>query len=250
MVRHLTTLVTNDDEYRSRNLTANHVVSPTAPIVNELLSDETCTFYFVDAPCEAVPPKGFEDFFGAPPYYRFIEPDDKDGEETDVLSRIRDFPDCDTAEDTIRELFKEGVASSVLSTIRSIEYLFKIMEEEGPFEGIIGYSEGAIVAGTLLLHEQRRQELEGRIPMLKCAIFFAGWPPLDPSTYAMVLSDESDTMINIHTCHISKCFFLLRYEPHSFQHSCPSMSSFPLSSPTIAPSNAIYVCIERMFFFV
>lgn len=104
----------------------------------------------------------------------------------------------------MRELMKEGVASSVLSTDRSIQYLFDIMEKEGPFEGIIGYSEGATVAGTLLLAEQMRAEKLGREPMIKCAIFFAGWPPLDPTTYAMVLSDESDLMINIHTCHISE----------------------------------------------
>lgn len=168
------------------------------------MSDDTATFRFIDAPCEAVPPKGFADFFGNPPYYRFIEPDDKDTEETDVLSRIRDFPECDTAEDTMRELMKEGIASSVQSTDRAIQFLFDIMEKEGPFEGIIGYSEGATVAGTLLLHEQRRREKAGRTPQIKCAIFFAGWPPLDPVTYAMVLSDESDLMIDIHTCHISE----------------------------------------------
>lgn len=99
---------------------------------------------------------------------------------------------------------KEGVASCILSTISAIQYLFRIMDEEGPFEGIIGYSEGATVAGTLLLAEQRRQQYEGYEPMIKCAIFFAGWPPLDPQTFAMVLSDETDVMIDIHTCHISK----------------------------------------------
>ncbi|KAH9909897.1 serine hydrolase FSH [Xylariomycetidae sp. FL2044] len=173
-----------------------------APLVNELLSDGTASFRFIDAPCEAVPPKGFEDFFGKPPYYRFIEPDDKEAEGTDALSRIRDFPECDTPEDTIRELFKEGVASSVLSAARAIHFLFGIMEREGPFEGIIGYSEGATVAATLLLAEQRRLEQTGREPMIKCAIFFAGWPPLDPLTFAMVLADESDTMLDLHTCHI------------------------------------------------
>lgn len=180
-----------------------------APIVNELTSDNSASFHFINGPCEAIPPEGFEDFFGSPPFYRFIEPDDKETEETDVLSRIRDFPECDTAEDTIRELFKEGVASSVLSTIRAVDYLFKIMEDEGPFDGIIGYSEGAIVAGTLLLNEQKRRETEGYVPMIKCAIFFAGWPPLDPTTFAMVLSDESDVMIDIHTCHISRSLFHL-----------------------------------------
>lgn len=173
-----------------------------SPLVNELESDGSASFRFINAPCEAVPPKGFEDFFGKPPYYRFIEPDEKETEDTDVLSRIRDFPECDTPEDTMRELFKEGVASSVLSTRRAVEFLLDIMEKEGPFEGIIGYSEGATMAGTLLLAEQELFEKTGRPPMIKCAVFFAGWPPLDPRTYSMVLSDESDTIINIHTCHI------------------------------------------------
>ncbi|KAK7744286.1 hypothetical protein SLS62_010313 [Diatrype stigma] len=117
----------------------------------------------------------------------------------------------------MRELMKEGVASSVLSTDRSIQYLFDIMEKEGPFEGIIGYSEGATVAGTLLLAEQMRAEKLGREPMFKCAIFFAGWPPLDPTTYAMVLSDESDLMINIHTCHINTAYLF----DHGKGHTLP-----------------------------
>ncbi|KAI2643594.1 serine hydrolase FSH [Xylaria nigripes] len=173
-----------------------------APLINELLSDGSASFRFIDAPCEAVPPKGFEDFFGKPPYYRFFEPDDKDSENTDVLTRIRDFPQCDTPEDAMRELFKEGVASSVLSTKKAIRMLLNIMKKEGPFEGIIGYSEGATVAGTLLLAEQELFEKTGRQPMIRCAVFFAGWPPLDPRTYSIVLSDESDRMISIHTCHI------------------------------------------------
>ncbi|RYP56758.1 hypothetical protein DL771_011626 [Monosporascus sp. 5C6A] len=182
-------------------------------LVNELVSDDSASFHFINGNCDAVPPEGFEDFFGKPPYYRFIEPDVKDTTDTDVLSRIRDFPHCDTAEDTMRELMKEGVASSILSTNRAIQYLFDIMEREGPFQGIIGYSEGATVAGTLLLTEQRRLEKLGREPMIKCAIFFAGWPPLDPTTYAMVLADESDLMIDVHTCHIRSLALYNTCEP-------------------------------------
>jgi hypothetical protein len=125
-------------------------------------------------------------------------------ERDDVLARIRDFPDCETPEDTMRELMREGIAPSHRSTANALKYLTKIMQERGPFEGIIGYSEGATVAATLLLHEQRQFKKKGIKPMFKYAIFFAGWPPVDPDTYAMVLSDESDTMIEIPTCHISK----------------------------------------------
>lgn len=122
----------------------------------------------------------------------------------DVLERIRDFPDCETPEDTMRELMREGIASTRRSTDNAIKYLLKIMKEQGPFDAILGYSEGATVAATLLLHEQRRSKKNGTKPMFKYAIFFAGWPPVDPDSHRVVLSDESDAMIDIPTCHISK----------------------------------------------
>jgi len=174
-----------------------------APIVKELTSDGTAEFHFIHGPCPTKPPKGFEDYFGNPPYFRFIEPDDPSAEGADdVLARIRDFPDCETPEDTMRELMKEGVATSHKSTESTLKLLLRIMEEEGPFEGIIGYSEGATVASTLLLLEQRRFHETGIAPMFKYAIFFAGWPPVDPASHSMLLSDESDEMIEIPSCHI------------------------------------------------
>ncbi|KAK3682254.1 serine hydrolase FSH [Podospora appendiculata] len=175
-----------------------------APIIKEMTEDGTATFHFINGPCKAVPPEGFEEYFGNPPYFRFIEPDQdvEKTEDDDVLSRIREFPDCETPEDTMRDLMREGIASSHRSTDNALKYLVKIMEERGPFDGIIGYSEGATVAATLLLHEQRRFLKKGIKPMFKYAIFFAGWPPVDPDTHAMILSDETDIMIEIPTCHI------------------------------------------------
>jgi hypothetical protein len=190
-----------------------------APLVAELTSDNTAIFHFIDGNCGAVPPEGFEEFFGKPPYYRFIEPDDKDKERPaeDVLTRIRDFPECETPEQTMRELMREGVADSRKSTDTAMNYLFKVMEEQGPFDGIIGYSEGATVAATLLLKEQFRKEEQGIEPMFKCAIFFMGWPPLDPKTYFLVLSDQSERVIDIPTCHISE--FLLSFKEFTLRDS-------------------------------
>ncbi|OCL14367.1 hypothetical protein AOQ84DRAFT_371348 [Glonium stellatum] len=173
-----------------------------APLVKELESDDTASFHFIHGPHETTPPPGFEEFFGGKPYYRFIEPDNKQGGSTDVLERIRDFPEGATAEDQMRELMKVGVSDGRQSTQDAIAYLYRIMEEEGPFEGIIGYSEGATVAATLLLNEQHRFEVKGIPPMFKCALFFAGWPPMNPELNAMVLSDESDLTIDIPTCHV------------------------------------------------
>lgn len=100
---------------------------------------------------------------------------------------------------------EDGYGSRNQGAQEALDYLYRIMEEDGPFDGIIGYSEGATVAATLLLHEQRRFETEGIPPMFKCGLFFAGWPPLNPELDAIVLADESDLTITIPTVHISEC---------------------------------------------
>jgi hypothetical protein len=195
----------------------------TAPLVKELSSDGTAEFHFIHGPIQAYPPKGFNEFSGTGPYYRFIEGGDNGG--GDVLDRIRNFPKGATAEDQMRELMRGGYQNFLAegsdigddcsigssedgintsqSAQRALDYLYRVMEKDGPFEGIIGYSEVATVAGTLLLHEQRRLEIEGREPMFKCALFFAGWPPMTPELDGIVLLDESELTITIPTIHVS-----------------------------------------------
>ncbi|CZT08520.1 hypothetical protein WAI453_007189 [Rhynchosporium graminicola] len=197
-----------------------------APLVNELASDKTAELFFIHGPVQAYPPQGFEEYFGQAPYYRFIEPNKGDGTAEggdDVLERIRHFPEGATAEDQMRELMNYGSGSGSMDTTpessddgsnfgdysysnssaqNAMDYLYQIMEKEGPFDGIVGYSEGATVAATLLLHEQKRFAREGRMPMFKCALFFAGWPPMTPEFDGIVLADETDLTITIPTCHI------------------------------------------------
>lgn len=180
--------------------------------MKELESDGSASFHFIQGPYEVTPPVGYEDFFGGAPYFRFIVPSDADTETTDVLERIRDFPQLETPEMTMRELMTYGVAKTDDSARKTLEYLYEVMEKDGPFDGIVGYSEGATIAGTLLLHEQKREREEGRLPMLRCALFFGGWPPMLPTLEGIVLADESDLMIDIPTCHISK--YVCQYFEH------------------------------------
>jgi hypothetical protein len=168
-----------------------------------LESDQSAEFHFVQGPYEVTPPEGYEEFFGGAPYYRFIVAEGEEASKVDVLERIRDFPQLETPEMTMRELMTYGIARTDKSAAYTLKYLYDIMESEGPFDGIVGYSEGATIAATLLLHEQMLQDEHGRIPMFKCALFFGGWPPVKPTLDGLVLSDESDLMIDIPTCHIS-----------------------------------------------
>jgi len=190
-----------------------------APLVKELRSDNTAELHFVHGPVEAFPPTGFETFFGAAPYYRFIKPAEfEDGGSNDLLDRIRKFPKGTTAENQMRELMWGGIGTvprlddvhSNESAQEALDYLYQIVEEAEEdghsFDGIIGYSEGATVAATLILHEQMRFKTEGREPTFKCALFFTGWPPMNAELTKIVLADESDMTITIPTCHVSKFY--------------------------------------------
>jgi hypothetical protein len=194
-------LIANSHDCR---LTTKKFKVQLAPLVKELESDNSASFYFLQGPYEVTPPTGYEEFFGGPPYYRFIVPSDADCETVDVLERIRDFPQLETPEMTMRELMTYGVAKTDDSARATLEYLYTVMEKEGPFDGVLGYSEGGTIAGTLLLHEQMREKNEGRIPILKCALFFGGWPPMRPTLDGIVLADESDLMIDVPTVHIGE----------------------------------------------
>lgn len=82
----------------------------------------------------------------------------------------------------------------------AIEKIRETIDEEVDVEGIIGYCEGALIAASFILDEQRRSR-EGIEPQIKCAIFISGWPPIDSNT-GLLLSDETEDVINIPTCHV------------------------------------------------
>ena len=69
-------------------------------------------------------------------------------------------------------------ATSVTSVL---DQLKRVIEREGPFDGIMGHSEGASVAATLLLRQRERGRGDSGSRSWavgwKCAIFFNGWPP-------------------------------------------------------------------------
>lgn len=137
-----------------------------------------------------------------------------------MLARIREFPSCETPEDTMRQLLrgespstsdsdtddgsKSGgsVKSAHRSTERAIRYLLDVVAKHGPFDAVVGYSEGAVMAATMLLWQQRKQR-RGE-PLFKLGVFFAGWPPVDPKTHDVVLADEAGERIRTRTVHVGE----------------------------------------------
>ena len=102
----------------------------------------------------------------------------------------------------MRGVTKQGMHLKQESLNDILEHLYRVMDEEGPFDGVLGYSEGSLVAATLLLDEKRRFLATGRPPQLKCAVFFNGWPPMISEQKGLLLADESPEVIDVFTCHI------------------------------------------------
>lgn len=157
-------------------------------------------FHLTQGTIDATPPKGFENYFGPPPILRFLKFEGV--ENMDMMERLRDFPEERTAEHTLRKLLPEGIGPVKKSLINALEALYRTMDEFGPFDGVLGYSEGATIAATLLIDERKRCEAAGIEPSLKCAIFFAGWPPLMVDRDTLVLNDTDDEVIDVPTLHV------------------------------------------------
>ncbi|EKD12634.1 hypothetical protein MBM_09203 [Drepanopeziza brunnea f. sp. 'multigermtubi' MB_m1] len=170
-----------------------------APFCKELSSDGKVEFFFTQGENPCQPPAGFLEYFGPAPHYRFIEYDGID--QNDVLERVRDFPESQSPEDVLRELLPEGDTKIRESVRAALTAIYATMEEHGPFDGICAYSEGTVAGSTLIVDERRRLRDEGRPRMIKRAVFFAGWPPLDLENDGMLVADLSGEVVDVPTLH-------------------------------------------------
>lgn len=80
--------------------------------------------------------------------------------------------------------------------------MINLIKAQGPFDGLMGFSEGGGVAATLLVEDSRRP-----FAGFKCAIFFCASPALDPDQIRTGvqrnISHEIDgVVVNIPTAHI------------------------------------------------
>jgi predicted esterase len=82
-----------------------------------------------------------------------------------------------------------------------MEFLDKtIAESPEPIDGICGYSEGASIAATYILHEEKMEREHGRPRRIKCALFFTGMPPVGEEK-GYIFADQREEMIDLQTIH-------------------------------------------------
>lgn len=188
-------------------------------MIELLESDSSASFKFIQGRVPVTPPPGryisdssyhqgleltvyagFESYFGSGPHFRFLK--DKGEAEASAVEGIRVFPEADTPEDALRLLMPEGETTVGFAEAReaALEQLYEALDADPEIGGIIGYSEGAAAAATLIYDEHERAKSEGYVPRIKAAIFFMGWPAI--SETGPVLSDEVEDLLEVQSLHI------------------------------------------------
>jgi len=70
-----------------------------------------------------------------------------------------------------------------------VAYIASIFDSQGPFDGVMGYSEGAACAGALAAALQATTSL--KLPHFRFAIMASGYLPRDPAVLKLFPLDES-----------------------------------------------------------
>ncbi|KAI1459253.1 serine hydrolase-domain-containing protein [Annulohypoxylon moriforme] len=180
------------------------------------------TFAFTQGEHEVEPPLGWENYFGSRPLYRFI--DATEGDAFEAVRRVRHIPRGLSPEDTLRLFNKndEPMGFKWQSFREALDRLFKTIDEDPEIDGLIGYSEGAMMAASICAEENRRWEERGIPRRIKFAIFFAGSPPLvsEGDGFVAKLADEHGISINIPTFHVFGSNDPLVYSSVALYNSC------------------------------
>ncbi|KAK8069390.1 hypothetical protein PG994_006006 [Apiospora phragmitis] len=173
-----------------------------SPFLDEVKDRAEYSFMWIDGIHETAPPDGFQDYFRAAPWHRHIK-----FEAANFLKRIRQFPQEQRAEDSIWFLLAGEQLIPAESLTEALERIFKILDEDSEITGLIGYSEGSMIAASLVLEEQRRRKEHGTLRSIERAVFFAGWPPMAvvDGQARLVLLDSPDDFIDIPTFHVIRC---------------------------------------------
>lgn len=117
-----------------------------------------------------------------------------------MISRVRQIPFGQNPEDVMRDL-TDGRGVAWHNHEEVMKYLYNELGKDPDIAGLVGYSEGASMAASFIIDEERRQQEDGRERRIKCAVFFTGWPPIRPGK-GIVLSDEDEGIIDIPTLHV------------------------------------------------
>ncbi|PIG86745.1 hypothetical protein AARAC_010880 [Aspergillus arachidicola] len=120
-------------------------------LVEELQRTNSAKFHFTRGPILANPPPEFDGYFGPPPNYRYIYVRD------DFAVKLRKLPSIPNREQAMHYV-EHGTKNeaTAASAKRAVDLTLDQIEQNDKIKGLIAYSEGATVAASVMIEEQRR----------------------------------------------------------------------------------------------
>ncbi|KAI9808078.1 MAG: hypothetical protein M1827_007520 [Pycnora praestabilis] len=188
------------------------LIKKLAPLSYELGRDNI-SFHFINGLAETDRMTDLPVMFTGP-FYRFYAADAYAPDQLTCslqYSSARDY----SPEDTLRAV--RQACPDVQSSVEALDFLRQVLNDDlaGPFDGILGFSEGASVAATLLLHQHTKRHdqqigssgsssssFSPTTPQLKCGVFVSGLPPCSWTDSRTILADESPMRITLPTAHV------------------------------------------------
>ncbi|KAI0179004.1 serine hydrolase FSH [Hypoxylon sp. FL1284] len=109
----------------------------------------------------------------------------------------------DTGAEAITDEFFGYVAHDIDEDRELCDNMAELVENQGPFDGLMGFSEGGTVAAMMLIEDARHCSFGG----FKCGVFFCAATPWDPDlvragTLKRADPDADGVLLKIPTAHI------------------------------------------------
>ena len=165
-------------------------------MIYNLSKTDKVEFHFVNGPVETTADTGIAEQYEGP-YYRFFDNEAPHVNQTLGVAQSHSRQAA-SPESFGRSMREHGVTD--VTSLEACDFLQQYIEQpEGdPFDGVLGFSEGASVVASLVL----RHFAERATSPFKFAIFICGLPPFRWDCKGLILPDEITQRINIPTAHI------------------------------------------------
>lgn len=167
-----------------------------APLIYELGKHQAVEFHFLNGPHEVSRFPGLETYYHGP-FFRYYGRDAADV--TQVAFSMQSLPTWGSSPENFSRNLRQlcpGDINPELATHHVLD--FARNSDLGPFDGLLGFSEGASVVASMLVDCEQSRSLKP----FKCAILICGAPPFRPGNEDPYLADEVGKIISTPTLHI------------------------------------------------
>jgi len=95
-----------------------------------------------------------------------------------------------------------SVADAAAAVDDAIDLLYEVIDEQGPFDAIIGFSQGAAIATLFMLQHMIKHPLEPPYALFKYALLFSGAVLVDPNCVTCGPGGKEASKLRIPSLHV------------------------------------------------